>query len=45
VAIVDLAENADHESFHEITAVNAGLQYKWFTDIDEASGRLKTRQE
>jgi hypothetical protein len=44
VAIVDLAENADYESFHETTAINAGLSYKWFTDIDEARAWLKSKQ-
>ena len=43
VAIVDLAENADYESFHETTAMNAGLTYKWFTDIDEARAWLKNK--
>jgi len=45
VAIVDLAENADYESFHETTAINAGLTYKWFTDIDEARACLKSKME
>jgi hypothetical protein len=43
VAIVDLTENADYESFHETTAINAGLTYKWFTDIDEARAWLKSK--
>ncbi|KQC07761.1 MAG: hypothetical protein APR62_06065 [Smithella sp. SDB] len=45
VAIVDLADNADYESYHENTAINAGLTHKWFTDIDEARGWLKTKRE
>lgn len=44
VAIIDLAENADYESFHETTALNAGLSHKWFTDIDEARAWLKSKQ-
>ena len=42
VAIIDLAENADYESFHETTAINAGLTYKWFTDINEARNWLRS---
>jgi hypothetical protein len=43
VAIVDLAENEDYESFHETTAVNAGFPYKWFTDIEAARKWLKSK--
>ncbi|HQP41414.1 MAG TPA: STAS/SEC14 domain-containing protein [Smithella sp.] len=42
-AIVDSAENADYESFHETTAYNAGLSYKWFTDIEKARSWLKDK--
>ncbi|HNQ66441.1 MAG TPA: STAS/SEC14 domain-containing protein [Smithella sp.] len=42
-AIVDNAENADYESFHETTAYNAGLSYKWFTDIEKARSWLKDK--
>ena len=44
-AIVDLAENADYENFHENTAVNIGLSFKWFTDVDEARDWLKKVSE
>ena len=43
-AFVDIAENADYNSFHEITATNAGLPFKSFTDIDAARGWLKRRE-
>ncbi len=39
-AIVDIAENADYENFHETTAYNVGLSYKWFADIEEARAWL-----
>lgn len=39
-AIVDIAENADYENFHETTAYNVGLSYKWFTDVQEARAWL-----
>jgi hypothetical protein len=40
-AYIDLAENADYQNFHENTSVNAGLSFKWFTDIDAARVWLK----
>jgi hypothetical protein len=43
-AIVDLEENADHQSFHETAARNAGILLKWFTDIDAARAWLKSKQ-
>jgi hypothetical protein len=43
-AFVDIAENADYNSFHEITAANAGVPFKSFTDIDAARGWLKNRK-
>jgi hypothetical protein len=43
-AFVDIAENADYNSFHEITATNAGLSFKSFTDIDAARDWLKSRE-
>ena len=42
-AIVDLPENADYQSFQEKTSINAGLSYKWFTDIDAARTWLKSK--
>ena len=44
IALVDLEENADHRSFYETMASNAGLRTKWFTDIDTARNWLKSRQ-
>jgi hypothetical protein len=43
IAVVDLAENASLQSFQEITAKNAGLILKWFTDIDAARTWLKCK--
>jgi hypothetical protein len=40
-AVVDLPQYADFESFHETTARNAGIDMKWFSDIDEARKWLK----
>ncbi|MBN1363845.1 MAG: hypothetical protein JW976_03480 [Syntrophaceae bacterium] len=42
-AIVDIPENDAYEHFHEITAQNAGLSYKCFTDIDAARAWLKSK--
>ena len=44
-AMVDLPENADYQSFQEETSINAGLSYKWFTDIDAARTWLKSKQD
>ncbi|MGD0037178.1 MAG: hypothetical protein ABSC53_07795 [Bacteroidota bacterium] len=43
IAVVDLAENSDLQSFQETTAKNAGLSLKWFTDIDAARTWLKSK--
>jgi hypothetical protein len=43
VALVDIPEHAETASFHETTACNAGLTFKWFTDIDEAKMWLKSK--
>jgi hypothetical protein len=43
-AFVDIAENADYNSFHEITAINAGLPFKSFINIDAARSWLKSRE-
>jgi len=40
-AIVDLPENSVYRNYHETTARNAGMNLKWFTDIDEARAWLK----
>ena len=42
-AIVDIMENADFQSFHEVTAVNAGMSLKWFNNIDSARVWLKNK--
>jgi hypothetical protein len=42
-AIVDNQECAQTASFHETTAINAGLPLKWFTDIDEARAWIKSK--
>jgi hypothetical protein len=44
-ACVDLIENAEYQSFHESTSVNAGLSFKWFSDIDPARAWLKSKSE
>ncbi len=45
VAMVDLPENSDYRNFHETTALNAGLNVKWFTDIDAARAWLKRNKK
>ncbi len=44
IAIVNLPENTDYEKYQETTALNAGLSWKCFTDIDAARAWLKSRQ-
>jgi hypothetical protein len=41
-ACVDLPEHADYQKFHEHTSVNAGLTFKWFTEVDEAHVWLRS---
>ncbi|HUN54220.1 MAG TPA: STAS/SEC14 domain-containing protein [Smithella sp.] len=41
IACVDLAQNAEYQSFHESTSVNAGLSFKWFSNIEAARAWLK----
>lgn len=43
LAVVDLAEHADYENFHEDTAFNAGFSLKWFTDIEDARAWLQDK--
>jgi polyhydroxyalkanoate synthesis regulator phasin len=43
IAIVDIPENADFESFLEAIANNAGLSLKCFTDISKARSWLKSK--
>ena len=40
LALVDLPENEEYQKFHETTAINAGLRFKFFTDIDKAKAWL-----
>ena len=40
LALVDLPENEEYQRFHETTAINAGLRFKYFTDIDKAKAWL-----
>lgn len=42
-AFVDIAENASYNSIHETPAINAGLSFKCFTDIDAARVWLKSK--
>jgi len=39
--LIDIAENAEWGYFFEINALNAGLSFKWFTDIDAARAWLR----
>ena len=40
LALVDLPENEEYQKFHETTSINAGLRFKFFTDIDKAKAWL-----
>jgi hypothetical protein len=42
-AFVDIAENASYNSIHETPAINAGLSFKCFTDINTARAWLKSK--
>ena len=42
VALVDIPEYARTASFYETTALNAGLIFKWFSDINDATNWLKS---
>lgn len=41
IALVDIAENTDYQSFHEYIAVNSGFLLKWFVDIRAARHWLR----
>lgn len=41
IALIDLHENSEYQNFHETTAINAGMRFKWFTDADDARTWLK----
>jgi hypothetical protein len=43
-AFLDIARNASNGSIHEATALDAGLSFKWFTDIHAARVWLKSKQ-
>ena len=43
IAFVDTPDNVEMASFQEATALNAGLRFKWFTDIDSARIWLKNK--
>jgi hypothetical protein len=43
-AFLDIVQNASYGSIHEATALNAGLSFKWFTDIHAARVWLKSKQ-
>ena len=43
IALVDIPEDAAWESFHERTAINSGVSFKWFTNIDNARAWLKSK--
>jgi hypothetical protein len=44
VAIVDIPQNANFQSFHEFTAKKSGVSFKYFTNIDAARDWLKSDQ-
>jgi hypothetical protein len=44
IAMLDIPENSEYQSFHETTAVNAGMNLKFFTDIDKSKDWLKSKQ-
>jgi len=44
VAIVDIPENSNFQLFHEITAKNSGVSFKYFTNNDAARDWLKSRE-
>lgn len=44
VAIVDILQNANFQSFHEITAKKSGVSFKYFTNKDAARGWLKSKE-
>ena len=43
IAFVDVVENAVYNKHHEATAINAGISFKWFTDIDVARDWIKRK--
>lgn len=45
VAIMDIPQNANFQSFHEITAKKAGVSFKYFTNNDAARDWLKSKEK
>lgn len=45
LAMVDLPENSSYRNFHETTLQNAGINSKWFSDIDAAREWLKSNKK
>jgi len=43
IAFVDIVEYAEYNLFYQATILNAGLSWKWFTDIDAARAWLKSK--
>ena len=43
IAFVDIVEYAEYNLFYQATTLNAGLSWKWFTDIDAARAWLKSK--
>jgi hypothetical protein len=43
IAFVDVIENKVYNSYHEATAIKAGISFKWFTDIDAARDWIKSK--
>jgi len=43
IAFVDIAEYAEYNLFYQATTLNAGLSWKWFTEIDAARAWLKSK--
>lgn len=44
VAVVDIPQNANFQSFHEITAKKSGVSFKYFTNKNAARDWLKSNQ-
>ena len=44
IAFVDIVEYAEYNLFYQATILNAGLSWKWFTDIDAARAWLKSKR-
>ena len=40
IAVVDLAENENYQSFQETVSVNMGFNWRWFDNVDDAKAWL-----